>query len=586
MLVQDDGGWVPAGDLSRVSVPPTIQALLAARLDRLDPDQRTVIERASVVGKEFWRGAVVELSPEPARRTVPANLMALVRKELIRPGRSTFAGEDAFRFRHLLIRDAAYESMPKEARAELHEQFAGWLGRVAGERVAEYEEILAYHLEEAVRYRSELGPPDGRTAALAGQAANRLASSGLRALARGDMPAAANLLGRATGLLPHDSSDRAWLLPDLAEARMEHGDLPGAVAALEDAARAAEVLDDTRLRWRTRILRAFLDLSMDPTATQASVLSLLEQADGELEAIGDLLGRAHTWNRKGLLLFWLGRSAEALDALDQALALARAAGDHRLEADCRTFRFGPLLWGPLPVAEAERMASELEGTPRLEAFALGVRSYLAAITGRAEEARELTTRSLRILEDIGNRLHVASGRAMVAGEVFKLIGDLDGAERLQREGVQDLEAMGETGFLSTAAAYLSDTLLALGKMDEAFRYTEMARATGQEDDFVTQVMWRRTRGVLLSRQGRHDEAETMLRDALAIVEPSDYLIERAEVLVALGEALGAAGRPDEATQNVRQAIQLFEGKGATLLADRARGRLPDVRPADRRSVLR
>ncbi len=579
LLARDDGAWVPTGDLSKVAVPPTIQALLSARLDRLEGEQRLVIERASVVGKEFWRGAVVELAPEPARPAVPANLMALVRKELIRPGRSTFVGDDAFRFRHLLVRDAAYESMPKETRADLHERFAGWLERVTGDRVAEYEEILAYHLEEAIRYRSELGPPDERTGALAERAADRLASAGRRALARGDMTAAANLLGRAVGLLPNDSEFRAWLLPDLADARMEHGDLASGLAALDEAARAAEALGDIGLRWRARILRAFLDLSMDPTASQASVLPLLEQADRELDAIGDVPGRAQARNRKGLLLFWLGHCAKALEELEQALALSRAAGDRRLEMDSLMFLFGPLLWGPTPVEEAERRARELEGTQRLEAFALGLRSYLAAITGRADEARELATESLRILQDIGNRLHVATGRAMVVGVVFQLAGDLEAAERHQRTGVDELVAMGETGFLSTAAGYLADTLASLGRTDEAARYVEMARDLGQEDDFTTQVLWRRAHGLILSRQERHEEAEAVLREALALVESSDYVVEHADVLAALAEVLEAAGRRDEAAESLRQAVELYERKGATLLVDRARTRLAELEGA-------
>ncbi|MDP9343032.1 MAG: AAA family ATPase [Actinomycetota bacterium] len=576
LLVREGGAWAPVGDLSTVSVPPTIQALLAARLDRLGIDQRAVIERASVVGKEFWRGAVMELTQEPLRPAVPESLMALVRKELIRPGRSAFAGDEAFRFRHLLIRDAAYDSIPKEVRAELHERFAAWLERATGDRVVEYEEILAYHLEETVRYRSELGQTDQRTAALGEEAAERLASAGRRALARGDMTAAANLLGRAVKLLPNNSEFRAWLLPDLVEARIEHGDLASGVEALDEADRAAEALGDVGLGWRARILRAFLNMSMDPSGSQASALPLLEQADRELDAIGDVSGRALVWNRKGLLLFWLGSCAEGLEAMEQALALARAAADRRVEIDSLALLFGPLLWGPTPVNEAERAARGLQGTQRLEAFALGLRSYLAALTGRADEARALSIECLRILRDIGNRLMVAVGQAIFVGEVFKLAEDLETAERIQRAGVDELAAMGETGYLSTAAGYLADTLLSLGKPEEASRYVEMARDLGQEDDFSTQVLWRRAHGLILSRQGRHEEAEATLRDSLAIVERSDYLVEHADVLAALAEALGSAGRPEEAARRVRQAIAMYERKGATLLADRARSQLAEL----------
>ncbi len=174
LLRFEDGAWRAVEDLAHVTVPPTIQLLLAARLDRLDAEERAVIERGAVEGKVFHAGAVTTLTPERLRPQVPTRLLALARKELIRPDRAEFAGEDAFRFRHLLIRDAAYRAMPKEQRADLHQRFAEWLEGAAGERLAEYEEILGYHLEQAYRYRAELGPPDEATKDLGRSAATRL----------------------------------------------------------------------------------------------------------------------------------------------------------------------------------------------------------------------------------------------------------------------------------------------------------------------------------------------------------------------------------------------------------------------------
>src|SRR5439155_22414873 len=208
LLRRDDGHWVAAGDLSSVSVPPTIHALLAARLDRLQHEGRAVMERASVVGKVFYSGAVAELAPEPMRAEIPSRLMALVRKEMIRPDRSDMSGEDAFRFRHILIRDAAYESISKEARAELHERFAAWLARMAGPRLAEFEAINGYHLEQAHRYRAAVGLSDERTRELADRAAAHLASAGQRAMNRGDASGVVRLLTRATALMPELSPAR------------------------------------------------------------------------------------------------------------------------------------------------------------------------------------------------------------------------------------------------------------------------------------------------------------------------------------------------------------------------------------------
>src|SRR5207245_4268345 len=166
-------------------------AVIAARLDRLDPADRDVLERASVVGEVFWWGAVAGLSPESEAMDVGRSLQALVRTDLIRPDPSTFAGEDAFRFGHLLIRDVAYPSLPKKLRADLHARFASWVERRSGERAVEYEEIIGYHAERAYEYLAELGPVDEEGAALAALAAERLASAGLRRFYLGDMPSAA-----------------------------------------------------------------------------------------------------------------------------------------------------------------------------------------------------------------------------------------------------------------------------------------------------------------------------------------------------------------------------------------------------------
>ena len=156
-LVQSGDGWAAHGNVRDLSIPPTIQALLAARLDGLGSEDRTVIERASVEGKVFHRGAVTELAPELMRPQVRERLAGLMRMELLRPDQSSFAGEEAYRFRHLLIRDAAYQALAKQTRSDLHERFAAWLERVAADRLPEYEEIIAYHLEQAYRYRVELG---------------------------------------------------------------------------------------------------------------------------------------------------------------------------------------------------------------------------------------------------------------------------------------------------------------------------------------------------------------------------------------------------------------------------------------------
>ena len=219
-LRRDDGRWV-AVDLDQVAAPATIQALLAARLDQLDPAEQAMLQRGAIEGQVFHRGAVLFLSPEVERAGVDARLSELSHKGLIEPENPEFADDVAYRFHHLLLRDVAYESAHKNDRATHHERFAAWLDEQAGERASEYDEIAGYHLEQACLYAAQLragGAPDGEVAERAG---TRLGGAGLRAHARGDWSAAASLLSRALALLSGDSEARERLAPKLHTARLE-----------------------------------------------------------------------------------------------------------------------------------------------------------------------------------------------------------------------------------------------------------------------------------------------------------------------------------------------------------------------------
>ena len=137
LIASADGSWSAADDpCEAVRIPPSISALLSARLERLAPDERAVAERASVVGRVFEQAAVTELVDDALRPEVERNLLALVRKELVRRESTELSAGDAFKFRHILIRDAAYEALPKAERAVLHERFADWLERTVGARSA------------------------------------------------------------------------------------------------------------------------------------------------------------------------------------------------------------------------------------------------------------------------------------------------------------------------------------------------------------------------------------------------------------------------------------------------------------------
>ncbi len=249
MLIDDEllreqaGRWVFSGAAEDVSVPGTVSALLGTRLDRLGPVERRVVESASVIGLEFSSGAVSVLVQDAAARTdLEHPLAALCNKQLIRRAEPSTA--DDFQFSHILVRDTAYTRLLKRTRARLHERFAAWLTDTFGSRLAEYEEILGYHLEQSFRYRSELGPVDDHARRLGAEASRYLSSAGRRALARGDMPAAANLLQRAAALLDEQDPGRALLLLDAGEAAVDIGELERAESVLTEAVDRALLADE------------------------------------------------------------------------------------------------------------------------------------------------------------------------------------------------------------------------------------------------------------------------------------------------------------------------------------------------------
>ncbi len=236
-LRQEDGRWVPVGSADEISVPPTIQALLAARLDLLGPEERAVIEAASVAGLVFPEDALHELVSDDVAGQLEKLIHSLCRKHLVQTGVESIGGGAHYRFAHVLVREAAYQGMLKRTRATLHERFVAWADRVNEDRdrAVEFEEILGYHLEQAHSNLAELGPLDEHGSGLGRRAAQRLSSAGGRAFGRGDMPAAANLLRRAVVLLPERDPFRLELIPDLGEALLEVGEFPWAEVFLEEA---------------------------------------------------------------------------------------------------------------------------------------------------------------------------------------------------------------------------------------------------------------------------------------------------------------------------------------------------------------
>jgi class 3 adenylate cyclase/tetratricopeptide (TPR) repeat protein len=564
----------PDGD---VVVPPTIQALLAARLDQLDAAEREVLQCGSVEGRVFHRGAVAVLaSDEPP---VTNRLTALVRKELVRPDRPQLPGDDAFRFRHLLIRDTAYDALPKAARAELHERFADWLEE-NGTSLVELDEILAYHLEQAFRYRLELAVPERELESLALRAGERLEAAALRANDRTDIPAAVNLLERATRLLAANPSRRLRLLPALGRALVDSAEWERAERVLNEAVEEGRSSGETQVAADAVIDLCQLRLHADPTTTHDQVAAEVADAVRLLERYGDEAALARAADLSGRLLFWQGRSEAGFAENERAVLHARRAGNRAQELETLRFAISMSFHGPTPVEEVLRQIDALEeqapGHSILKVNMLRFRGELEAMQGAFETGRALVGQARAVATELGLRSMLASGVAHSVGEIELLAGEPVRAERELRPGCEALDEIGDWGHLVTLIPYLTDALLAQGRGHEARPLVDRAFDNLLADDADGQIGLRRVRARLLAEQGDLDEAERVAREAVARAEATDYLTVRGLALNDLAEVLTLAGRPGEAADAFEQAAATFDRKGSVVFASRARARATAV----------
>jgi class 3 adenylate cyclase/tetratricopeptide (TPR) repeat protein len=571
LLRFEDGRWQAAEDLADVTVPPTIQLLLAARLDRLDGEERSAIERGAVEGKVFHTGAVVTLSPEGLRPNVRSRLLALARKELIRPDRAEFAGEDAFRFRHLLIRDAAYRAMPKEQRAELHERFASWLEGVAGERVPEYQEILGHHLEQAYRYRAALGPPDEQTKAVAVRAAGHLVTSAERAHERGDLTSARGLFERAVELL--SGRDRAAARVSLSGVMTEMFDFPPALEQANAAIDEARALGDETLALQARLEASIARGQVDPTYGIGRARAEVDELLAAFERVGDERWRDRSLLTKQRLLFFDGdmsgsysislQLAERADRLDRSDRGELAGGLHSVA-----------YFGPLPLEEGFETlsrATEFMGDSLIgEAMLAEMNAGLLGMAGRFEEGRVLIRRAVAITHELGL---TRSPFTQVEGELERLAGNPGAAEQAFRQLHESYEEAGEKGFNSTICALLAQTLCDLERFGEAETFVTKSRELSADDDFATQAAWRAAQARIEAHRGNHEAAVALADEAVAIVDATEYLVWQGDMREVRGLVLAAAGRIDESQAAFEEALARYERKGILPAIDRIRSRL-------------
>jgi class 3 adenylate cyclase/tetratricopeptide (TPR) repeat protein len=563
-MVREHGGD------GEIAVPPTIHALLQARIDSLEGDVRAVMERGAVEGEVFHRGAVAELAPEPVRPAVATHLATLVRKELIRSTAPTFPNDEGYRFRHLLIRDAAYESLPKATRAELHEHFADWLST---QGLVEGDEIVGYHLEQAHRYRQELDAEDPSLDRLAARAAERLVSAGTAAMDRGDWNATRSLLRRARALLPEGSDARAELGPDLFLALLETGEAEEADAIAAEATNAR----DPVLRARGAIAQAESH-SLGSGAEVDEARRRRDEARVVLEEAGDDLGLTYYWRSRGYDFWASCRSEEAREAWERALEHSRAAEVERIAYELDTLIMSSFVLGPTPASEAlprvqEVLESAHEGSIR-EAAALRSLGVLLSFQGSFDEARSLQARGVATLRGAG-MLVTAAGWSLSASGIERRAGDVEEEVRVLREGYEALTALSDRFFLGTVACYLADALCNRTDDDDLEVQTlcDVTRERSIAGDLVNFVSVDTTEARLLARRGRLEEAVALARRAVGSADETDLVDLRSKARLGLAEVLSRAGQPDELAVTAEEILTIHDAKGDVTGGTWARGRL-------------
>ncbi len=578
---QGVGRWFVGSD-DEIIVPPTVSSLLASRLDHLLPAELGIVERAAVIGLDFQPAAVAALAPPGGGTADLAQpLSALCGKRLIRKAEGGLGGED-YRFNNLLVRDAAYDRLLKRTRARLHQRFADWLLEFSGSRLTEVEEIVGYHLEQSFRFRAELGPLDEESLTVGDRAARHLGAAGLRAFDREDMPAAASLLRRAADLFGAGHPDRPWLLLRAGDALCEVGELGAARQTLEEARSGAALAGNDAIARAADLAALHLRYTTDAASVDERVVGQVREMVPVLENAADHHSLARAWR---LLAHAHGTSSQfgaVAEAAEQTIRHATLAGEELLARRLTGLLAVSVLYGPTPAEEAIayskeillRVAEDRKATALTEVLL----AHLEAMRANFDTARTRYQRSRALLEEFGYRF-LAALTSLDSAPVEMLAGDLAAAERELRRDYRTLGEMGERNYISTTAGMLAEVLYRRGRYDESAEFAEVCRSLASADDVASQFLWRCVRAKLLARDGQHDEADTVLAEAITLIGDSDWLDWQGEGFIDLAEIRRLAGRTAEAEAALAQAADRFAAKGNIVSAGRAAEIAADMRAA-------
>ena len=558
--------WI-GGPPERVSLtmPPSVSALLAARIDRLPDDERTILGCAAVIGTVFYVDAVAALTGV-ALNDVKRLLDQLVRKELLRPAASDLVGLSAYRFLHVLVRDAAYEALSKASRAQLHEGLAQWLISLDSDAVP--DEIVGTHFAMAWECRRQLGPPTDQTRDLARKAARKLEAAGRR-LELSDLAAGAAFLQRAVDMLEPADPQRAACLLTLSAQRLQLGEIDASIEAL------------TMITDADPHQRVLAEIMMFESTAQAGQMKrddgeeVIARAIRHFTAWGDERGLAYAYLAEADLANMSLQNGGGLGSIALALEHAEAAGDLGCIARARGLLCIALMFGPTPAEEAiaqlEHMIVASGNSPRVRAEAQMVNCVMHAMCGRFGPARASGADARRYLAEVGQTLWLAN-LAQSTGRAEELAGELDAAESEYEQSCAALEALGESAYLSTVAGLHARLLARRGKWESAERALGLARTHGAHDDEMTQTLVLQAEALIAAATGQPDIARSAAFGAVEIFVNSDMADEAAEARVVAADVERMLGDPAAERAHLEHAKPLFETKGnivrASYVADR------------------
>ena len=519
-------------------IPDTLQALIAARIDRLAPEAKALLQRAAVIGRIFWEGALERLSPELESLDGPLDDLRL-REFVLDEDRSSIRNEKAYKFKHVLIREVAYSGLSKSARAEHHARFAEWLKERAGEELLE---IRAFHLDRATALLAEL--EGAAPIELQREAAEALTEAGLRAFAR-----EANRTGRQHFLraLELEPTLRRRYLAARAADRLS--DLPAVSREMEEVLAAAIAEGDG---WTQG--RALVTLAEAAVLREADVSAAEQMIDNALEVLepDDHNGRYRALRARATIAWMRGDLAKEEEVMLEALELARASEHKGFESEAAD----ELASVYLARLELDRAAPLIE-----QAILLAEESGSAEARGRALRFAGQLYLQRRELDDAEAALEAAREHLAEAGAAWSLgrtlnfaawtarhKGELDKAERLFRESIRILAPLEDRATLCETQRSLAELLLLQGRVDEAERFALAARETVGPHDISSLASTAMSLGLVRAAQGRDGEAEELLRQAYDTVATTELRLTQCDTLQALTQFLRDRGRGDEADQ--------------------------------------